>query len=531
MQVKPSGQMKPCCRFEFHNAEYKGPTGEYVFSPHNLNDQTTLSNSQRSDVWEDIRQQLLKNQPVAGCSKCYNEEEASGFSMRTNENYLRNNNKQNGPSYDVKVPTIKYLEMTFGNYCNLKCRTCNGDLSSTWWEDENALVDSGKYPDRYFYIRNSTKNVNIPFKWMPEDFINVEEIKFTGGEPMVHPDFIKLMDMLIELDVAKNIKLDVFTNCSWIPGEKYLDRLRQFKKIVLSLSVDGVGAVNDYIRAPSKWETVDNAVTAWLNLEDTNRENVHVVWNPTINIYNILNVKEMIEWWITKNTDIDENWLAKTVIVNSTLADNEAVPAGKVKFNILQDPSYLSVKMLKSMDWSAREKIINDVMYVTGKLETDNRKMQKFLLKNSMKSESHTAIKETLRVREAMIQGLAKSNVSLELQDTIKAKLIENLEGKFNDIIIEEIHSTIDNLITESINNEDTVFPEHTFISEMKIKFKKIIDHAKAGGGSLKDVRKFLQYTRDLDKLRDENFEQVFPELATVVEQTLLEAETRKNEQ
>ena len=531
MQVKPSGQMKPCCRFEFHNAEYKGPTGEYVFTPHNLNDQTTLSDSQRSDVWEDIRQGLLKNQPVAGCSKCYNEEEASGFSMRTSENHLRNNNQQNGPSYDVSVPTIKYLEMTFGNYCNLKCRTCNGDLSSTWWEDENALVDSGKYPDRYFYIRNSTKNVNIPFKWMPEDFVNVEEIKFTGGEPMVHPDFIKLMDMLIEIDVAKNIKLDIFTNCSWIPGEKYLDRLVQFKKIVLSLSIDGVGEVNDYIRAPSKWETVDNAVTAWLNLENTNRENIHVVWNPTINIYNILNIKEMIEWWSTKNTDIDENWLGKTVIVNSILSDNEAVPAGKVKFNILQDPSYLSVKMLKSMDWSAREKIINDIMYVTGKLETDNRKMQKFLLKNSMKLESHSAIKTTLRVRESILQGLERSNVSLELQDTIRVRLIENLEGKFNNIIIEQIHSTIDTLITESINNEDTVFPEHTFISEMKIKFKKIVDHAKAGGGSLKDVRKFLQYTRDLDKLRDENFEKVFPELATVVELTLLEAETRKNEQ
>lgn len=547
MQVKPSGQMKPCCRFEFHNAKYKDSTGEYLFTPHNLNDQTTLSDSQRSDVWEDIRQQLLKNQPVAGCSKCYNEEEASGFSMRTSENHLRNNNQQNGPSYDVSVPTIKYLEMTFGNYCNLKCRTCNGDLSSTWWEDENALVDSGKYPDRYFYIRNSTKNVNIPFKWMPEDFSNVEEIKFTGGEPMVHPDFIKLMDMLIEIDVAKNIKLDIFTNCSWIPGEKYLDRLRQFKKIVLSLSVDGVGPVNDYIRAPSKWETVDNAVTTWLNLENTNRENIHVVWNPTINIYNILNIKEMIEWWSTKNTDIDENWMGETVIVNSILADNEAVPAGKVKFNILQDPSYLSVKMLKSMDWSAREKIINDIMYVTGKLETDNRKMQKFLLKNSMKSESesHSAIKPikpTLRVRESILEGLAKSNVSLELQDTIRIRLIENLENKFNDIIIgliykfndiviEEIHSTIDNLITESINNDDTVFPEHTFISEIKIKFKKIIDHAKAGGGSLKDVRNFLQYTRDLDKLRDENFEQVFPELATVVELTLLEAETRKNEQ
>lgn len=532
MQVKPSGQMKPCCRFEFHNAEYKAADGEYVFNPHNLNSEATLADSQKSEVWQDIREKLLNNQPVAGCGKCYHEEETSGFSMRTSENQLRNNAKQNGPSYNVDTPIIKYLEMTFGNYCNLKCRTCNGDLSSTWWEDENALIDSGKYPDRYFYIRSSTKNVNIPFKWRPEDFINVEEIKFTGGEPMVHPDFIKLMDMLIEMDVAKNIKLDVFTNCSWVPGEKYLSRLKQFKKIVLSLSVDGVGAVNDYIRAPSKWEIVDNAVTAWLKLEDTDRENIHVVWNPTINIYNILNIKEMIEWWMAKNAGINEHWLAETVIVNSKLAENEAVPAGKVKFNILQDPSYLSVKMLKSMDWSAREKIINDVMYVTGKLEAHNRKMQKFLLKNSMKSESHEAIKTTtLRIRESMIQGLAKSNVSLELQDTIKTKLIENLEGKFNDTIIEEIHSTIDNLITESINNEDTVFPEHTFITEIKIKFKKIIDHAKAGGGKLKDVRKFLQYTQDLDKLRDENFQQVFPELAAAVAATLEEAESRINEQ
>lgn len=530
MQVKPSGQMKPCCRFEFHNTEYKTPDGEYVFNPHNLNNEATLADSQQSDVWEDIRQKLLKNEPVAGCRKCYHEEETSRFSMRTSENQLRNNGKQDGPSYSVDTPVIKYLEMTFGNYCNLKCRTCNGDLSSTWWEDENALVDSGHYPDRYFYIRASTKNVNIPFKWRPEDFVNVEEIKFTGGEPMVHPDFLKLMDMLIEMDVAKNIKLDVFTNCSWIPGEKYLERLRQFKKIVLSLSVDGVGAVNDYIRAPSKWETVDNAVTAWLNLENDNRDTIHVVWNPTINIYNILNVREMIEWWIAKNISIDENWLAKTVIVNSKLADNETVPAGKAKFNILQDPSYLSVKMLKSLDWSAREKIINDVLHVAGKLETHNRKMQKFLLKNSIKYEAQAAIKTTLRVRESMLQGLANSNVSVELQDTVKKKLIENLESKFNDNIIDEIHAAIDNLITESINGEDMVFPEHTFISEMRIKFKKIIDHAKAGGGTLTDVRKFLQYTHDLDQLRDENFEQVFPELAKVIALTL-EAEAIKNEQ
>lgn len=508
MQVKPSGQMKPCCRFEFHNAEYKGPTGEYVFSPHNLNDQTTLSKSLHSDVWEDIRQQLLKNQPVAGCSKCYNEEEASGFSMRTSENQLRNNNQQNGPNYDVRVPTIKYLEMTFGNYCNLKCRTCNGDLSSTWWEDENALVDSGKYPDRYFYIRNSTKNVNIPFKWMPEDFVNIEEIKFTGGEPMVHPDFIKLMDMLIEIDVAKNIKLDVFTNCSWTPGEKYISRLKQFKKVVLSLSVDGVGAVNDYIRSPSKWETVDNAVTEWLELEHTDREKFHIVWNPTINIYNVAYVKDMINWWFDKNATINENWMGLTVLVNSKLDDNEVVPSGKVKFNILQDPAYMSVKMLKPIDWSIREKIIVEMMAVIGDLAEMDRKMQKFLLKHSI-TQSYQSAES---IRNLVLAGIDNAIVSLDVQDLVRQNLVEHFDN--------EMH------LNDVINNAiDTVeFSEHKFISEIRIKFKKVIDHAKAGGGTLSDVRKFMQYTNDLDKLRNENFTQVFPELADAVDKTLAEA-------
>jgi organic radical activating enzyme len=513
MQVKPSGQMKPCCRFEFHNAEYKGPTGEYVFNPHNLNEQATLSSSQRSDTWEDIRQQLLKNQPVAGCSKCYHEEETSGFSMRTSENQLRNDNNQSAPNYDVSKPVIKYLEMTFGNYCNLKCRTCNGDLSSTWWEDENALVDSGKYPDRFFYIRNSTKNVNIPFKWMPEDFANVEEIKFTGGEPMIHPDFIKLMDMLIEIDVAKNIKLDVFTNCSWTPGEKYISRIKQFKKVVLSLSVDGVGAVNDYIRSPSKWETVDRAVSEWLELENTDREKFHVVWNPTINIYNVPSIKDMINWWLDKNAAIDENWMALTVLTNSKLNDNEVVPSGKVKFNVLQDPAYMSVRMLKPIDWSIREKIIVEMMTVIRDLEEADKKMQKFLLKHSI-TESYQSAES---IRNLVLAGVDNSIVSLDVQDQVRQHLVEHFENEahLNDIVNNAIDAT--------------EFSEHKFISEIKIKFKKVVDHAKAGGGTLSDVRKFMQYTNDLDKLRDENFAQVFPELAEAVTKTLAEAQTKND--
>lgn len=483
MQHKPSGQMKPCCRFEFHNKEYKTAEGGYVFDEHNLNNGATLSQSQNSELWESIRQKLLNNEMVGGCSKCYAEEDKTGFSMRTNENSLRNNEKQDGPARDVSKPIIEYLEMTFGNYCNLKCRTCNADLSSTWWEDENKLVETGKYPDRFYYLnREGKKVVNVPFNWQKEDFVNVKEIKFTGGEPMIHPDFLKLMDMLIDMDVAKNIKLDVFTNCSWLPGEKYMSRLRKFKEIVLSLSIDGVGKVNEYIRHPSKWEVVDAAVTEWLTLEHENRQHIQVIWNPTINIYNIAELGSMVEWWFEKNDSIDENWIALTV--EAFKDDIEIVPASKLKFNVLQDPSYLSISMLKAIDWSVREKIICEMLSAIAQLDWRNKKTQQYLLKKNL------------------ILGLYNTEVPLQVKDELKEKIATLLQ--------------------------DNEYVSHTFIADTKIKFRKIINNAKAGGGSLNDVREFLEYTNDLDKLRDEKFEDVFPVLHNAIMKTLEEKQNDK---
>jgi sulfatase maturation enzyme AslB (radical SAM superfamily) len=472
MQVKPTGQMKPCCRFEFHNTEYLTPDKSYYFDAHNVSSDVSMTESLNSEVWEDIRQTLLKNEPVAGCNKCYKEESISGFSMRTNENRIRNNDVHDAPSYDVSKPVIKYLEMTFGNYCNLKCRTCNADLSSTWWEDENTLVDSGKYPDRFYYIRTRTsKTISIPFNWRPEDFVHVEEIKFTGGEPMIHPDFLRLMDMLIDLDVAKNIKLDVFTNCSWIPGEKYLSKLSKFRKVLLSLSVDGVGEVNDYIRHPSKWETVDQAVTTWLKLEDDNRSNVHVAWNPTINIYNILQIKTMIDWWFKKNDEINPDWLSLIAAGNNR--NQSVVPAGKFKFNVLQDPEYISMNLLKQLDPSLRNKVIEDMTTAIGELNWRNKRMHRVLLSK-------------------LIDDLYELPIGKEVMDSVK----------------DELKQVIKN------HNYST---DHWLISDMKVKFTKIIKNIESGNSTTEDLEKFITYTNDLDKLRQEDFASTFPELSSAI--------------
>jgi len=472
MQVKPSGAMKPCCRFEFHNKEYLDSETEkkYVFDHYNITKGTSLSEGQNSELWESIRQKLLNNETVAGCSKCYQEEATNGFSMRTSENKLRNDKNNSAPAFDVTKPTIKYLEMTFGNYCNLKCRTCNADLSSTWWEDENALVASGRHKERELYLNShGQKTMNIPFNWKKEDFVNVEEIKFTGGEPMVHPDFIKLMDMLIEIDVAKNIKLDIFTNCSWIPGEKYLERLKQFKRIVLSLSIDGVGKVNEYIRNPSKWDVVDNAVTAWLELEESRRETINVIWNPTLNVYNVSSIKEMFDWWIAKNESVNEHWMAASVNINKTAKSNEVLPAGKFKFNVLTYPSHLSMIQLP---WEIKEKAICDILVAVSELKFRNRLLCLDLL------------------REVNVNGLYEAQLPKELLDIVDRQT---------------------KVMYQHLPFDDY---EHWFIAEMRVKLEKLISIFKKYKPVPNDVEKLLIYTKDLDELREESFEETFPDIA-----------------
>jgi organic radical activating enzyme len=325
LQIKPDGQVKPCCRFEFNDPSYTKETG-FVFDEFNL-DSKDLKDTINSPVWQDIRNKMIAGEYVAGCKRCYQEESIGNHSMRNFMNMFWNNNIQEKPDNDeVK---LKYIEMTFGNYCNLKCRTCNSDLSSTWNEDENFLADTGLYSDR----KKRIKVINTPNTWKPEQFKNVTEIKFTGGEPMLHPEFLGFLDMLIEINLSKYITLDVFTNCSWIPKSKHFDRFTKFKKNKISLSVDGIGQVNDYIRNPSDWSTVDSAANKWLQIELANSNKFEIIWHPTINIYNALSVDQMIQWWINSHKEDAFNLNGKSII-------------NKTKFNVLVHPNYLSPGLL-----------------------------------------------------------------------------------------------------------------------------------------------------------------------------------------
>lgn len=274
----------PCCRYE--HIKYVDGVRQPPF--HKF---TTFTEAIHSNKWKQMRTDSANGIKNPGCWKCYKEEANDITSLRQVANGFAADRKEH--------LELDFLEINLGNHCNLACNICCSENSSLWEKDEDALSKISNEFERPSEIQP----IESQFSLEAKDYEHVNIIKFVGGEPMIHPKFLSLLDFIIEHDFAKNISLQVFTNSSWIPKSAIIDRISQFKKVTVSLSIDGVGVVNDYSRWPSKWETVDAAARTWIALSN-NDDTFDVRWEPTISVYNATTIPEMIEWWIDTNIEV-----------------------------------------------------------------------------------------------------------------------------------------------------------------------------------------------------------------------------------
>jgi glutamate-1-semialdehyde 2,1-aminomutase len=107
-----------------------------------------------------------------------------------------------------------------------------------------------------------------------------------------------------------------FSTNGTVSRESLLDKLRRFRKVTLAVSLDGYGAVNDYIRFPSRWDAVWGSV---LRLRDMGFATVQV--HPTFQAYNALCITELLR-----------------------LCDREGLEC--VLSNVLLHPEHLSIRAL-----------------------------------------------------------------------------------------------------------------------------------------------------------------------------------------
>ena len=362
IQYKPNGQAKLCCRFDIlkERKEFDVLSPEAAKTNTDLVklfpireeapiQTTTMEQSFFGEYWDEARNNTIENLPISGCHKCYKEEQNEGdvaTSMRLGSSVLYNGGYlHKKPSYEK--PRIDFLEIGFGNYCNLACLTCNSTLSTTWHDDEvklNKVVD--EKVKRWLF----PKLDNVKFAPDKQTLKTLKLIKFTGGEPMINPEFTKFIDLVCEQGHPENVSLEIYTNCSYIPSPKLLENLIKFKNIQLNLSIDAYGTSNDYIRYGSKWfgdtkQTVSNAIDFWLKQGATN-SNINVIMSTTLSVLNVLELPKLIPWWVNKYKDSGNE------IIFNTMLHGEIKEAdtsdGFFKLQPAFDPHYVNMGILPS---------------------------------------------------------------------------------------------------------------------------------------------------------------------------------------
>jgi len=368
IQYKPTGQSKLCCRYdnnaenyEYGKAKDSEIADEFVMLKP-LHDKLTIQKrsmeeSFHSDYWIKAREYTVKSLPISGCHKCYKEELSSANevinSMRLGSAVLYNQGYLHKKPRFAK-PNLEYLEVGFGNYCNMACLTCNSTLSTTWHDDEVKLNNILQSTDLKRVVFK--KLDNIEFKPNKNTLTTLSLIKFTGGEPMINPEFTNFINLICEEGYPENVSLEIYTNCSYIPSPKLVQNLSRFKSVQLNLSIDAYGYLNDYIRYGSIWKddtkhNVTNAVQHWLNLAAKN-PNIAVILSVTLSVLNILNIPTLVDWWI-------EEYLksGNTIVLRrSSLYPNEN--ESFFKLQVAHDPSYLNINILpkqfyhKILNWA-----------------------------------------------------------------------------------------------------------------------------------------------------------------------------------
>ena len=253
-----------------------------------------------SDYMKQVRKDMLEGKWRPECSECEHLERNGIGSSRQWENHKWG---EYAKDLDENVASPVQFDFRLGNMCNLQCQMCNKDASHLVSVERAKIVEQYGKPVDHEDWERITKNKKeallspgIEWETFEPMIPHAREIKMIGGEPTVFPDMFKLLDYCTENDYAKNIELSFYTNITNMQ-DKWLEQLGQFKRVVVNCSLEGMGAMNDYLRPPSNWDSVWKNFTKLMDFASTKAGKRIKVRVTTVNqITNALHLPDFFEF-------------------------------------------------------------------------------------------------------------------------------------------------------------------------------------------------------------------------------------------
>ena len=246
------------------------------------------------DYMTDVRNKMLKGQPVKECKRCYEHEQKGLESSREWAN--KNFHLESTEIYDPI-----HLELRLGNHCNLKCNSCWAPSSDNIYKERKKIIATESLPgwlsDQWNHEIKSVERFD--WQWFETDEFKMlidriaptlKRLYMTGGEPTLITANQYVIDKLIEHG-NKDCHVCWTTNMTTWP-EGFYDKLEFFESSEIQMSIDGYGDVNSYLRYPTDWSKVEQNFAKAQALPDKVELKIYFVYQA----WNVFDVGNLVEW-------------------------------------------------------------------------------------------------------------------------------------------------------------------------------------------------------------------------------------------
>jgi pyruvate-formate lyase-activating enzyme len=298
--VHPNGKYRLCCT-----------TSQDIVTNDNYHSfhagKHSVEDYWNSNRMKQIRRNMMNGIKVRDCEKCYQQDEAGVDSLRNTAgmNELIANTAEDG-TYNKPA---NYMQLQMTNICNLKCKMCSQMYSHM---NGLELLEMGKVsPEWLLWVKEQGANVNNwtnelgeKQEWYKDEHYkikmfehisqNITDMNIIGGEPTLVPEFYEMFEYIDQHGTLGKMSITLVTNLTNTNDKltKWLPKLKSWR---IWASVDGVSDRTEYIRYPSKWSKIIESLNFYKDL--TKNSNGGITLSPAIQLLNVDQLDELIEWW------------------------------------------------------------------------------------------------------------------------------------------------------------------------------------------------------------------------------------------
>lgn len=352
INMRNNGDLRICCNTNSYSPQ-RGIMRKDDGVPFNAG-RDDWNEARNANLLKEVRVSMMKGEWHPECERCRQEEKNGIRSRREYENddwgkfsgdftveKAKEMTSDNG-TIDTDKHPIEFIDIRYGNFCNLKCRMCGPTDSHKWYDDFVKLTNKTSYKDTHETIE-LTKNVKgkwatDQYNWFQnndrywesfEKYANTsKKLYIVGGEPLIIEEHFESLKRLVDNGTSHNIQLEYNTNLTNLNSE-ILKLWEQFKQVRVGASIDGCDSVFDYQRTPARWSAVYKNLKL---LNDNENINFKGWFAYTVTPYNVFHLPEFMKWKLT------ESGLNKFNALTS--------PRPIVTHHMCHSPKYFNIKVL-----------------------------------------------------------------------------------------------------------------------------------------------------------------------------------------